>query len=318
MRVGVIGTGVMGENHVRVYSSLAHDCELIGVYDIDKNRANQVANQYKINSFANLDDLLQQVDAVSIAVPTIYHYEIGLRCIQNKVHILMEKPITSTVYQAKDLIKKANEAGVILQVGHIELYNPTIEVLKKIVENEEVISIDIHRMSPSLPRNKKIDVVQDLMIHDIYILYELLNDQIEHFYALGKIFENTTKHAMVISKFKSGVIAQLTSSFQTEEKIRTIRINTKKAFIQADLLDKKILITRSTNFYFDHLKAKYSQQNIIEKIVIPEKEPLKLQLLDFITCTKNKTTPTVTGEDGLTALCMTNQIIQFIKDHHKT
>jgi predicted dehydrogenase len=316
MRVGVIGTGAMGENHVRVYSSIPDHCQLIGVYDSNETRAKEVAARYQIKNFNKVEDLLQCVDAVSIAVPTEFHYEIGLACIAHKVHMLMEKPIASSSDQARDLIEKAKETGIKLQVGHIELFNPTVRVLRNILANEEIIAVDVHRMSPFNMRNLNVDVVQDLMIHDLYILYELLNDKIDHFFALGRQFENTTKHAIVVSKFKSGIIAQLTASFKTEEKVRTIRIITNKAFIQANLLDRKIVISRSTNFFVSSGSTAYSQQNIIEKVSVPEQEPLKMQLIDFIDCIKTNREPTVTGEDGAIALSISNKISGFIKDNY--
>jgi len=312
MKVGVIGTGVMGENHVRVFSSMIHDCQFIGVYDRDAHRRNEVAKTYHCQAFSSIEALLKEVDCVSIAVPTRFHYEVGLTCIEHGVHFLMEKPITNTVKEAADLIKRAKEKNVMIQVGHIELFNPTIQILQTILSREDIISIDVHRMGPFQERNLQVDVVQDLMIHDMYILNHLLQDEVDTFYAMGKKFDGTTKHAVVISKYKRGTLAQLTASFKTEEKVRTIHVTTNEAYIQADLLDRKILITRSTNF--SHEKdVKYKQQNIVEKIMIPDKEPLKMQFHDFLTSVREKRPPTVSGEDGLNILKITNQISDYIR-----
>ena len=130
-KVGVIGTGKMGENHVRTYLSLYKHCQLVGIYDNNKEKSQQISDKYQVQQFQSLSDLLQAVDAVSVAVPTEFHYDIGLTCIKHNVHILMEKPITNTITQAKELNKKALEAGVKLQVGHIELFNPLIKILTK-------------------------------------------------------------------------------------------------------------------------------------------------------------------------------------------
>ncbi|MHC5534635.1 Gfo/Idh/MocA family protein [Priestia megaterium] len=313
MKVGVIGTGSMGENHVRTYTSLSGYCQLVGIYDSNKNRGLEVANKYQIKQFESITELLQLVDVVSIAVPTEYHYEIGLACIQHKVHMLMEKPIARTVAEAKTLIKKANEAGVKIQVGHIELYNPMINVLKNILINEQVIAIDVHRMNPYDPRVLKIDVVHDLMIHDMYILNELLNDEIIDFYAMGKTIDGTNKHAIVGTKFSNGIIAQLTASFKSAEKIRTINIVTEKGLIKGDLLNKKIDIIRSPECYMK-LEKNYTPHSIIESIEFSYNEPLKLQLIDFINCVKNDTTPLVTGQDGLKALTICNKISEFMNN----
>ncbi|MFE0625078.1 Gfo/Idh/MocA family protein [Priestia aryabhattai] len=313
MKVGVIGTGSMGENHVRTYTSLSRYCQLIGIYDTNKNRGHEIADKYKLNLFDSLTELLQAVDIVSIAVPTEYHYEIGLACIQHKVHMLMEKPIASNSNQAKILIKKANEAGLKIQVGHIELYNPVISIIKNILADEKVIAIDIHRMNPYDPRVSKVDVVHDLMIHDMYILRELLNDEIMDFYAIGKTIDKTSKHALVIAKFTNGIIAQLTASFKSLEKIRTIRIFTEKSLIKGNFLDRKIEIIKLPIHYIKQ-GDDYLPERIIETIEIPYNEPLKMQLMDFIDCVKNDTTPRVTGEDGVKALIICNKISSFINN----
>jgi predicted dehydrogenase len=312
VKVGVIGVGAMGENHTRVYSSLSDLCTLEGIYDVSKERGTEIAKKYDTTYYDDLDKLLESVEAVSIAVPTEYHYEMGLKCINHKVHMLMEKPIAQTIGEATALKDKAKEAGVTLQIGHIELYNPTVETLRSILANEKVIAVDVHRLSPFVERIKNVDVVHDLMIHDLYILNYLLSSEIDSFYALGKIYENTIKHAVVISQFKTGVLAQLTASFKTEEKIRTIRVITEKAFIQADLLNKTILISRSTNFYLNNTNSNYNQQNIIEKVMIPQREPLSAQLTDFIRSVKDSKEPFITGEDGIKALSMTTAISEHI------
>lgn len=316
LKVGVIGTGVMGENHVRVYSNLPNYCRLVGIYDKNEIRARKVAKNYQTTAYQNLEELLKQLDAVTIAVPTNYHYEIGLLCIKHNVHILMEKPITSNSKEAEHLVKEARKKGIIIQVGHIELYNPTIEVLKNIIRNEKIIAVDIHRLSPLSPRIEHANVVQDLMIHDLYILYDLLGDHFKKIYALGKIYDGKIRHAITIAQFTQGVISQLTASFVTEDKVRTIRITTENAFIQADLINRTILISRATNYYLNPIGTNYKQQNLIEKVMVPPKEALTTQLIDFLNCIKTNRKPKVTGEDGIIFLELTEQISSMIMDQN--
>ncbi len=307
MKVGVIGTGSMGEKHVRTYASLSRHCDLIGIYDNDKVRSKEIATKYEINQFESLTELLQVVDIVSIAVPTAYHYEIGLACIQHNVHMLIEKPITSNVNQAKELIEKAHAKELKIQVGHIELYNPLINILKNMLVNEKIIAFDIHRMSPYDQRLAKVDVVQDLMIHDLYILKELLGFKILNLYAVGQIRNNTSKHALSIINFTDGTLAQLTASFKSIRKVRTIRIFTEKSIINVNLLSGEIerikSVNNSPNLQKDNLDMK-----ITEMLQVPYSEPLKLQLIDFINSVKNNTPPLVTGEDGLEVLAICNRI----------
>ncbi|WP_035098073.1 Gfo/Idh/MocA family protein [Anoxybacteroides tepidamans] len=300
LRAGVVGVGSMGKNHARVYASLTDDCQFVGVYDVDYERAYSVAKQYGVTAFRSLQDLLKQVDIVSIAVPTSLHYQIGLQCINEGVHVLMEKPIAETIQQAKKLIEKAKDKNVTLQVGHIELFNPTVQVLKQLLNNEEIISIEISRLRPQEPQVMNVDVVSDSMIHDVYILFYLLGDQVQNFYALGKQRNNYTRHATALLKFQNGIIAQLTASFLAAEKVRTIRVITKESIIVADLLNKCIQ------------KSSLVEQGAIQNISVPDLEPLRMELIHFIDSIKRNEAPKVTGQDGLAALSLANKIIRKV------
>jgi predicted dehydrogenase len=312
LRVGVIGAGNMGMNHLRVYSSMREECELVGVYDANPVRASEAAGLYGTTAFSRLEDLLAKVDAVSVVVPTPVHYEVGDLCLEHGVHMLMEKPITETVSQARKLIRKAERLGLRLQVGHIELFNPAIHVLKSILAGEEIISFDIHRMSPLEERNKYSDVVKDLMIHDIYMLMYLLGSHITKLYAVGRRYYDTVKHAQILLGFDNGVTAQLTASHVTEEKVRTWRVVTRKAFVQCDLLDRKVMISRSMSYYLKDASTGYRHQNIVEKVFIPAGEPLRLQLQSFVRSLGAGTPSGVSGQDGLLALKTADRIGHFL------
>lgn len=308
MKVGVIGTGNMGENHIRTYLSMNNDCQLIGIYDDDEQKMRQTAGQYNVEPFQSVDDLLEAVDAVSIAVPTEFHYVTGLACIRHNVHMLMEKPLTSTVDEADDLIKKASEAGVKLQTGHIELYNPIIQVLTALLKHETINGMTFHRISPADIKLKKIDVVKDLMIHDIYILNEWLRDSALELNAFGKTIQNTPKHAAAVIRSSQGLTAQLTASFMSDRKVRTIQILTENAFIEADILNKKISLTRT----FDEQSGNYPIP-VSQTIRIGDSvQPLYLQLMDFINCIKSGSKPSVSGQDGRQALMTANRITDSI------
>ncbi|GAB3064505.1 Gfo/Idh/MocA family oxidoreductase [Virgibacillus ainsalahensis] len=311
MNVGVIGTGNMGENHVRTYLSMQDYCQLVGIYDNDENKRDRIAKKYKVKQFQSIDDLLQSVDAVSIAVPTEFHYDIGLACIKHNVHMLMEKPITSTVDEAEDLILKARESGVKLQVGHIELFNPFIQTLIKEVKNENIIGVVFHRMSPYRERIKHVDVVKDLMIHDLYILQALLNDTIAEFFALGKVIEKTPKHAAVIARSSQGVTAQLTASFKSNRNVRNIQILTEDTFMDADILNREIKITRFITEATSKIQVPVTQTIQVDDSI----QPLRVQLLDFIKCITSESEPSVTGEDGIKILHITNKISETIRIH---
>ncbi|WP_186576734.1 Gfo/Idh/MocA family protein [Aquibacillus kalidii] len=304
MKVGVIGTGKMGENHVRTYLNMMEHCQLVGVFDNNEEKSRQISEKYKVKQFHSLISLLQSVDAVSIAVPTEFHYDIALLCIKHKVNMLIEKPITDTIPQAQELIRKASAGEVKLQVGHIELFNPLIKALTKELENEKIIGIDFQRMSPYSERIKNVDVVKDLMIHDLYILQEILkDDSLIEFYTLGKMIENTPKHALVIARSSEGVIAKFTASFKSKRKVRTIQVLTENAIFEVDILNNELNITR------DNMTQSIKVNSYVQ--------PLEIQLTDFINCINSDRTPSVTGEDGMEALRITNLISEAIMDDQK-
>jgi len=301
LRVGVIGAGSMGKKHARVYSSLTDYCQFVGVYDVDYDCAESVAKQYGVTAFASLDDLLSQVDAVTVAAPTLEHYAIGMNCISRNVHVLMEKPITQTEGQAKKLIRAAKGHGVLLQTGHIELFNPTIEVIGKLVEQEEIVSMEMRRLHRLEPRMFHVDVVSDTMIHDIYIMFHLLGKQVSRVNAVGKQVEGVNRYASALIKLKGGELAQLTASFLASETERTIRLTTKNDTITADLLNRTIQ------------KASLIHSENTRIIPVPDADPLSREIIHFITCIKTKQRPLADGEDGLAALAMANKIIRIIQ-----
>lgn len=317
LKMGVIGTGVMGKNYVRILSGLKDRCQLMGVFDIDMAKAVQIATEYETEAFDSLDRLLESVDAAVIAVPIFAHFDVARHCLERGVHIIIEKPMTATVEQGEKLRDLAQEKDVMLQVGHIELFNPTIRVLKKIILQEEVIAIDIHRLSPFSERVKDIDVIMDTMIHDLYILSYLGGPEPVSYTAFGKSIHAHLDHVVALFQYDTGMIASLTASLVTEEKVRTIHVVTKEAYIQADLMDKKIFISRSTNFFLSNKDADYKQQNIVEKVIVPPYEPLKEQVLHFIDCIRTGKTPLVTAKEGLETLRMAEGIKQYILNHNK-
>lgn len=308
MKIGVIGTGNMGENHIKTYLDLKNSCTLIGIYDTDEKRKLQIAKKYRVKPFASMDELLRSVDAVSIAVPTEHHFDVGKACIDHRVHMLMEKPITNTIVQGKELAKQAQDANVILQVGHIELFNPTIQALAKKLENDKVIAIHFKRMSPSTDRTRHADVVKDLMIHDLYILNMLLKDRMKDFYAFGKTRQKIPQHADVIAKFENGVLAHLTASYYAKRKVRTIEILTEHALYEADILNGEIFITHNMTEETSNIPVSVKQMLYVDQSLLP----LTAQLLNFIDSIKNNKEPFVPARDGIEALKTANKISQSI------
>ncbi len=308
IRVGVIGVGNMGRNHVRSYMALKHRCELVGVYDIDEKRNQEIAESYGVKAFPSAGALMSEVDAVNIATPTTTHFEIGRQAVEEGLHILVEKPITNLVEEARSLLQAARQKDLIVQVGHIERFNPAIQALPGILEKEEIIALDVQRMGPYDPRISDTDVIQDLMIHDIDVVCSLVPGEIEEVSAFARRVKSRkhVDYAVVHLLMGDEVIATLTSSRATNKKVRRLTITTSKSYIELDYLQRKIVVTRRGELMADNVD--YQRENELEETYSNDKEPLKSQLAHFINSMENGTRPLISGSDGLEALKITKDI----------
>jgi predicted dehydrogenase len=315
IKVGMIGAGKMGEKHIKMYKELPKDVELIGFYDVDELRSHNISTQYNIPSFSQIDDLLEKIDAVTIAVPTSLHYTYGLLCANKKKHILMEKPICKTQKEAIHLIDVCKYNGLTLQIGHIERFNPAIKELPKILKNEQIISLDFQRLSPYDQRIFDTDVIHDLMIHDLDIMNWIVNAKIDTIYAQGKCVYNDKylDYAQGIIEFSNNILVSITASRVTEDKIRLLTIHAKNSYIYVDYLNRIIRISRQTNFKLNTgYDIQYKQENITEKVYVKMTNPLKEQIISFIKSIQTNQKPIVDGLDGLKALEIADKISEII------
>lgn len=312
VRVGVIGVGVMGERHCRVYSNM-RQVNLVGIVDQDRSRGQAVAATYETRYFENYRHLLQEVDAVSIAAPTSAHFDLAMAALEYGVHVLVEKPITATLEQAKQLVAQAGTTTNRLQVGHIERFNPAYIELTNVTEGLNLVAVNIRRLSPFDTSNTDVDVIRDLMVHDLDLVTDLVaNSSLGGFDAWGRTL--TTKaidHAVATLSFKDGPIATLFASRITEQKVRLVEVIADGAYIEADLLSKSLLIHRRTfHQFFD--ADKYRQESVIERIHVPMAEPLMLELEHFVQSIRTGDPPRVSGQDGLYTLQLAESISQQI------
>jgi len=313
VRAGVIGVGIMGERHCRVYSSLRH-VRLIGLADCDRGRGQAVAANYEARYFEDYRELLTEVDAVSIATTTSAHFDLAMRALEHGVNVLVEKPMTETLEEAKQLVVKANECNKILQVGHIERFNPAFLELKNVIEGMKLVAINVRRLSPFDTSNTDVDVIRDLMIHDLDLVVDLVGNSLEGLNAWGRsISTEAIDHAVANLSFRQGPIATLFASRITEQKVRLIEVIAEGAYIEADLLSKSLLIHRRTfPQFFD--ADKYRQGSVIERIHVPMAEPLMLELSHFTECVREGKSSRVSGKDGQYAL----QLAQAVADQIST
>ncbi len=301
MKFGLAGAGVMGRNHARVINKL-EDAELIAVYDADFKRAKDVAKEHDAVAVETLEELAELCEAVSVAVPTIYHLKVGGELMKNGAHILVEKPIAGTLDDARELVKIAEEEQKVLAVGHIERFNPVMKTLEKQVGFPRFIEAE--RLSPFPKRSMDIGVVLDLMIHDIEIILHLVKSPVVSVDAVG--IPVMTKHEDIANarlRFENGAVANITSSRISAEKLRKIRVFQGDAYLSLDYQNQEGKIVKKGGLFgLDRKNVK------VEKA-----EPLYLELKSFADAVREQRAPEVTGQQGLMALQLALQITDQIK-----
>jgi len=321
LRMGVIGAGMMGQRHCRVYTTLRR-AQLVGVCEASPQVGQQVARQYEVPFYAQVDDLLDQVDAVSLVTPTPAHYALAMRCMERGIHVLVEKPITETVEEAESLTRAAEASGLVVQVGHIERFNPTYLELKNVLESMTVLAVNLRRLSPYEGSRTDVDVVLDLMIHDTNLVLDLVGREPSAVSAYGlTAFSGAIDHAVAQLSFDSGPLLTMTASRVTEQKVRCIEVTALEAYLECDLLNKSISVHRRTIGEYvncNHPGVKYRQESLVESIQVPNNEPLSLELQSFVDCIVESRTPLVTAREGLKALKLATGIRNAIYERLNT
>jgi UDP-N-acetylglucosamine 3-dehydrogenase len=317
LKVAVIGVGNMGKHHVRCYSNM-RDVKLVAISDINEEVGNNVAASYNCRYYKNYYDMLKKEDinAVSIAVPTKLHKKVALDVIKFKKHILIEKPIASTVKEAKRIIEEAKLVGVKLMVGHIERFNPAVQKLKKIIKNNllgEIVSIVAKRVGMFPPQIKDTNVIIDLAVHDIDVFNFLLEKQPVEVFSKGRpaLTNNREDSAEIfISYGKTSCFIQV--NWITPIKIRTLSVTGSKGYAELNYITQKLELYQSRYTKnvdnFGEFVIKFGEP-VKKEIKINKKEPLMIELKSFVKCIKENTNPPVTGEDGLKALLIAEKAI---------
>lgn len=317
VRVGVVGTGRMGRNHCRIFSIL-RNATLVGISDQNPAVGRNVAREYAVPYFPNIDELLPHVDAISLAVPTPLHYGLALRCIEQGVHVFVEKPITESLDDAGELVLAADRSDLVVQVGHIERFNPTYTELKNVLEDLTPLAINFQRLSPYVGSNTDVDVVLDLMIHDLDLALDMVGEMPTSITASGiTALSGAVDHAVVGLRFPQGPLLTLTASRLTEQKVRQVEVTALEAFVQADLLNKSVAVHRSmVGEYLNggsQRGVKYRQESVVERIHVPIAEPLYLELQHFVESIRTRRQPLVTARDGALALELAHRIRQELR-----
>lgn len=311
VRVGVLGIGRMGRSHCRVLSLLRH-ANLIGIHDLDVAAGGRLAADYGIRFFPDVDALLDSTDAVCVAVPTPAHFELSMRCLERGLHVFVEKPITETVQQAELLTQAAESSRLVVQVGHIERFNPAYTELKHVLEEISPVAVSFQRLSPYGGSNVDVDVILDLMIHDLDLVMDLVGEEPTSFWVSGlTAFSGTVDHAVANLRLPTGPLLTVTASRLTEQKVRQIEVTALDAYVLVDLLNKSVAVHRSTVGEYvsnNGQGVRYRQEGVVERIHVPIAEPLFLELQHFVESIHCGMPPLVQARDGLQALRLATTI----------
>ena len=294
LRIGVIGVGTMGSNHARVLAGLS-GIRLVGVADPDRGQRDLVTRVLGCPAVTEYEALLKLgVDAVTIAAPTHLHRSLSLACIARGVHVLVEKPIASTVEEGHDIIAAARRAGVTLMVGHVERFNPAVEAIKDAIRNEDILSIGITRVGPFPPRMSNVGVVIDLAVHDIDLIRWFTDSEIVEVQPqLSSAVAEREDIALLQFRTASGVLAHINTNWLTPFKARNVTVATRGKYVMGDLLTRQV--TECFGFQPD---GSYSMRHLS----VGHAEPLRSELLAFLSAVRSGAAPVVTGEEGVASL----------------
>jgi predicted dehydrogenase len=306
-RVGVVGVGHLGQHHARVYTELL-DARLVGVADVDENRAHSISESLGIPCYASMEELFerQRPEALSIVVPTSLHYSVAKQALEHGVHVLVEKPVTTRPSEAEELLNIAARKDLVLQVGHIERFNSAVRHISQTVR--EPIFLESKRVGPFSPRINDVGVVLDLMIHDIDIVLSLVPSEISRIAATG--CRVLTEHEDIASAqitFENGAMAHILVSRVAEKRMRQLDVMERERHITVNYETQDVQIHRC-------VRDSNGVTEILERPVFPKSEPLKLELAHFIGCVREKRQPLVGIRDGKRALEVAIEVLRQIRD----
>ncbi len=320
LKIGVLGAGHLGKIHIKCIKEIGN-LDLVGFYDPNTEIAQQAATEFEIKSFKSINELIDAVDAVDIVTPTISHFDCASKALKKSKHVFIEKPLTTTLKEAKELIELAKEANVKVQVGHVERFNPAFLVAKPYCS--QPMFIETHRLAQFNPRGTDVPVVLDLMIHDIDIILSLVKSNIKKISASGvAIVSDTPDITNARLEFDNGCVANLTASRISMKNMRKTRIFQKDAYIAVDFLKKNVEIIRLNDVVgeadplsviIDLGKNKTKKQLFFEKPEVLATNAIKTELEDFYDSVINNTEPTVTIYDGYNSLEIAYKIIDNIE-----
>lgn len=309
-KCGVVGTGYLGQHHARIYHEL-EQCELVGIVEQDNKRAKEICKKYKCERFESIEELGRECEGVSIAVPTDKHCEVALPLLEAGCHLMIEKPICVTLDEAERILAAARKADRLVQVGHIEHFNPTMSYLEEVIDRPAYITAE--RLAPFNPRGTEVGVVLDLMIHDIGVVLSLVRSPIKLVQSVGvNVVSPTEDIANARLEFENGCVANLNVSRVSLKKLRKIRVFQPRTYLSLDFMEQKgyLMTLQGDKVDVTNIKRK--------KVPIEKGEPLKFELAAFVNCIRTGSEPKVSGLLGRSALEIAIQVTEQIQSKGRT
>ncbi|MCU1299169.1 MAG: oxidoreductase [Acidobacteriaceae bacterium] len=320
MNVAVIGAGAFGRNHARVYHQLAKDREgvrLVGVVDPDLARADDVAKEFGCRGFGSVEQLINthhEVQAASVAVPTVHHLEVARTLMQSGIDVLIEKPLATSLSEADELARVAKRLGRIAQVGHLERFNPAVRATFPLITKP--MFFEVHRLSVFTPRSLDVDVVLDLMIHDLDVVLAFVNSTVTEIRAVGlPILSAKVDIANVRLQFASGCVANFTASRVSTERVRKLRFFQPKQYISLDYSRQDVMVFSVGDEAVGAAQPTVNPQIGVAKPPVTSEEPLRAELKSFLDSVRKKSNPVVSLTEGRRALAIALDILAAIEQH---
>jgi predicted dehydrogenase len=306
IRVAVVGTGEFGRNHARVYGELK-GAELVGVFDREIARAEETAQEFHATAFKGIEELCGRVDAATVSVPTVAHAEVGCRLMEMGIDVLVEKPMASTLAEADALLEAAGKYRRILQVGHVERFNPAVLAVEPVVKRP--LFFEVHRLGVFSPRSLDVDVIYDLMIHDLDILMALVKEQVTEVKAVGiPVLTDKVDIAHARLEFAGGAVANVTASRVSTERVRKMRFFQAREYISLDYARRDALRVGVK-------KPGPEPEFGFEKLSAPTTEPLQAELEAFLEAVRTRVPPKTDGAAGRAALELASRVMTSIREH---
>jgi predicted dehydrogenase len=306
IRVAVVGAGEFGRNHARVYREV-RGAEFVGVYDKNSERSQQVATEFQTRALVSLDDLRDLADAVSVAVPTVEHSAVGCRLMEMGLDVLVEKPMATNLAEADELLQSAKKFGRILQVGHVERFNPAVLAVEPILNHP--LFFEVHRLGVFTARSLDVDVIYDLMIHDLDILLTLVNENVTEVKAVGiPVLTDKVDIAHARLEFAGGAVANVTASRVSTERVRKMRFFQQHEYISLDYARRDALRVAVK-------KPGPQPEFAFEKLPAQAVEPLRAELEAFVESARTRREPRTNGRAGRAALELAERVMASIQEH---